>query len=323
LEYVQKDSYLEQIDEMNRFIEAVDSRFPADVPQELIIKTMKDIEDEIESLSIPSYTLGIPQILLSDGEVVDEETGVTMPREQLIRSSSSLNLEMTYADMKKLLAYIRNHENKLSIEGMQMSSNLASDTVSASFILDFFGLMSYDRELIDTDYFGPFEPKEDSIFNPFEEYGQNFDSGDNGESYVAEPDDFTIFLSSIYADRTTVILYDNNDTSQNSYIYADNPQAEPVEFIIDKEGDVFTYKYRTQGDAYPGDFGLGATFEPGEQIDIHVYSSEKVDENDNSGINLTINNNTDIPVDIKVDNDDRDNPRFNVESQIGNIRITR
>jgi hypothetical protein len=103
IEYLKKDALLEEIADMTAYIESVDAKFPAFTSQEMIIHTMIDIEDAIDTLSISGYTMTIPASVLSNGEYKDETTGELKYRENLLVTNAPLSLEMSYEDFKKML----------------------------------------------------------------------------------------------------------------------------------------------------------------------------------------------------------------------------
>jgi hypothetical protein len=322
-EYIKKDSYLEQIEDMSDYISLVDESFPAFTTQEMIIHTLIQLETDIESLLIPSYSMSFPVAILSDGEYKDEKTGELKYKENLLETSVTLSLDMTYADMKKMLTFIRGYENKLSIQAINISSNLNDNTVSTSYTLNFYALVSEDRPFIPEDYFGPFEPKEDSIFSPYESYGQSFDSGLVDGEVASEENDFILNLSPIFADRSTVIMYKEDDSDGKSYIYTDSPTFEPLEIIFEQVNDTYRYKYKTSSAQYPKNYSTGEIFSPGNYIDLGVYSTPRSDADDLNGVNVTLINNTDLPLKVLVTSDDAEQPRFNLIYETGDITLTR
>ena len=58
-------------------------------------------------------------------------------------------------------------------------------------------------------------------------------------------------------------------------------------------------------------------------MDLIVFSSKRDSDADNAGAWVTINNNSDMTLNIKVINDDTSNPRFNIESANGSIKFYR
>ena len=58
-------------------------------------------------------------------------------------------------------------------------------------------------------------------------------------------------------------------------------------------------------------------------MDLMVFSSKRDSDADNAGASVTINNNSDMTLNIKVINDDTSAPRFNIESANGSIKFYR
>ena len=111
---------------------------------------------------------------------------------------------------------------------------------------------------------------------------------------------------------------DNKDTS--SYVYADSTNAVngTVTFTKGEDGNYY-YKYTIGQSSYPkSTMGDGEKFEPSNNsVDIKVTSDVRDGSKDKNGLNLTVVNNTDIPVNIKVSDDSKKNPRFNLEDSKG------
>ena len=56
-------------------------------------------------------------------------------------------------------------------------------------------------------------------------------------------------------------------------------------------------------------------------VTIYVKSSGRVDSNDTNGVNLSIDNQTDLSVYIKVVDDDASSPRFKLGSKTGVVKV--
>ena len=70
------------------------------------------------------------------------------------------------------------------------------------------------------------------------------------------------------------------------------------------------------GDTVTVDLADGAT-----SFRVYVKSSGRVDSDDSNGIKLNVTNNSDVNVDIKVDGDDSDSPRFSIGSRSGSVSV--
>lgn len=321
LEYSKKPTYEKGIEEMQLYIEEVEALYPAGVNQEMMIYAVKNLEQEIETLEIPNYSLIDDGQLVSSNYNATTEDGTISVTEGLHKYTVSLEVATSYDDLKKMLKYIQEQQYKLSVSNLALNSNFSLENVVASFELNFYALESTIREFIPEDYFGPYSPKENSIFLPYDDYG-SAELITDGEVVITEEDDIMLSLSTVYADRSSVIIYKKDDLSGNSYVYADNNEMEPVEMVFDQQGDNYYFKYRTSTESYPNLYESSVQFIPGEIIDLHVYSAGRVDETDLAGANVTIINNTDLLLDIRIESDDVNNPRFNIVSQTGSISIT-
>lgn len=324
MEYLNKDNLLEQIKEKEDFIAEVEKELPADLTQEMIIYVMKDIETQIESLSIPNYSIGTKTLVASDGQTIDPNTSAVVFSDNLISVPVTLEVNLNYADYKKLLTMIRDYPQKLSITQMNVSSDLTENTVNTSFLMNFYGLMSEGRTYTPIDYFGEPIQKADSIFRPYAGYGLDFVTGmEEALVVTAEADDIVMTLSPIISDRSTTILEAEGDDSGTTQVYSDNAGDESVEIVFNQVGSKYYYKYKTGDRQYPSDYGTGVLFEPGKVINLKVYSSLRNDEEDLSTASLVLVNNTDLVVDIQVDSDDPERPRLNVKTTSGEYTINR
>ena len=320
-EYVRKGIYLDEIEEMLDYIDKVEAKFPSLTTQEMIIRSLIDLENEIETLYIPSYTMSRSMILVSDGEYKDPDTSETKFKESFTSTQVGLGVSMNYADFKKMLAYFRTVDNKVSVDGLNVTSNYEDNTVSVSFELNYYALISEDRPFIQEDLFGPYSPKEDSIFSPFDTYGVSFDSGITDEEVGDEPDDVVMTLSSIYDDRSTTIIYTATDNNNFTYVYNDSTDVVDAEIVFNQSGDQIFVSYKTPTESYPVNYGAGSLIDVGGFIDVKVFSSPRIDDIDINGVNLKLVNNTDFVLNLRVINDDGTLPRLNISEQTGNINI--
>lgn len=319
--YLQKDVYEADILQMKEYMDTVEAKFPGDMTQEMIIYTLIKLENSLETLKIPGYILYPAVVVASDGEYIPENSETPAFKENFIEVGTELTLETSYADLKSMLAFIRDSEMTLSIKNLNLTSNLETDTISSTFTLDFYALRSIDKPFIPEDYFGPFEPKDDSIFSPYAGFGTTVIS-DTALAELKEPDDFIMNLSSINSDRSTVVIFKNGDKTDETYVYTDNVGNEPVEVVFENEGTNYFYRYKTSKFSYPVKYTDRIAFTPGKFIDLKVYVESRTDEADKNGVNATLINKTELPLKVQVVGDEVSRPRFNVVSQTGNVSIT-
>ncbi|RKD27895.1 hypothetical protein [Caminicella sporogenes] len=147
----------------------------------------------------------------------------------------------------------------------------------------------------------------------------------NGSKVARENFDFYMGLRPITADLPTVVIGRSNDNSGNSYIYGDNAGIEKVEFRFMKHNGKYYYKYKTQLQSMPKNYKDDMIpFIPiGKNIVLRIVSSLRKEENDNSGVYLSLINDTDLKLEVNISNDDPEKPRINIATKKGNIVIHR
>jgi len=127
--------------------------------------------------------------------------------------------------------------------------------------------------------------------------------------------DLNMAAGPIQSDSPTVSIGLFNDSTYNSYVYADSNNMENVEIQFKQEGDKYFYKYKTLLGSYPDNYQFWIEFEPvNEFISMNVTSSARTSVTDNSGVNISIVNTTDKLFYINVYSDDLVRPRINVET---------
>lgn len=127
--------------------------------------------------------------------------------------------------------------------------------------------------------------------------------------------DFSMDIGPIQSDSPTVSMGLFNDNTYNSYVYADSNKVENVEIQFKQEGDKYFYKYKTLLGSYPENYQFWIEFAPANEfISMDVMSAARTSTDDQSGVKLTITNNTDKLLYINVFSDDLVRPRFTVEN---------
>lgn len=319
--YLNKETYEAEIADMKAYISEVETKFPGDMTQEMIIYTMIKLENAIPNLKIPGYALYPAVVLASDGEYMPENSETPAFKENFIEVGTELTLETSYDDLKAMLRFFKDSEIELSLKNLTLTNNLETGMIESMFTLNYYALRSEDSPYEPMDYFGPFDPKDDSIFKAYEGFGTQVIS-DISLAEAKEQDDFIINLSSINSDRTTVVMYKNGDKTNETYVYTDNSGSEPIELVFENEGTNYFYRYKTSKASYPETYTERVPFVPGKAIDLKVYVEARTDNNDKNGVTATLINRTDLPLKVEVVGDDTTLPRFKVGSQTGNIAIT-
>ena len=136
---------------------------------------------------------------------------------------------------------------------------------------------------------------------------------DNGESIVANHN-LVILLTNANSDTSSGIIVASNESDESSYVTSSANSEQNLDVQITEEDGK---KYIT--------YAIGASSKKVEvlssDVTIFVKSSERVGSDDTNGVNVSINNSTDLAVYIKVNGDDASSPRFKIGSKTGSVKV--
>jgi type IV pilus assembly protein PilO len=138
------------------------------------------------------------------------------------------------------------------------------------------------------------------------------DAFEGSEEDVA---DFFILLDPIQSDRTTTTIGRTGDPTRVTYVLDDNVEIVDGEIHFYQEDTFYYYRYKVADQTYPSEYTQGYMFDPGEELEVQIFSSDRIDSEDVSGLNLNIINETDMVVNIVYYTEDFENPRLVYTSQ--------
>lgn len=244
-----------------------------------------------------------------------EEEGL---KEKVEKMTASLTFEGSYA---KLITFIDKIEelNKYVIVDKLNLVQTEDGILRGSISLDYYALPKFheqDEEYLKWDIVNTYGKD-----NPFKSF-DDFSAGPQKESSSASID-FYISVNPITADIPTVIIGKAKDFEAKTYVYGDNPGVENVEFLIIKDNGKYFYKYKTEMDSYPVEYDNSMIeFTPtGDTIGLSIMSNKRKNDDDLSGINLSIINKTDLKLEVSIENDDPSNSRITFAYLDGDIVI--
>ncbi|WP_427339174.1 hypothetical protein [Caloranaerobacter sp. DY30410] len=225
-----------------------------------------------------------------------------------------------YENLVKFIDLIQNYDKKLLIKNLNIIRN-SNNEISGNIKIDFFAapllnLVYGDFTVWDfEENYGKQNPFYSSKVNTRIEKSNESDK----ISY-----DFAMNVKPYNSDLPTVTLGKTNDSQRETYVYADNPLVEDVEIYFSEVEGKFFYRYKTSRDKYPRDFNKWVEFNPlSNSINIIIYTHKRNSENDMSGVNIKLYNETDKRVFIKIIGDDQYRPRVNVVGESGLVDIVR
>ena len=228
----------------------------------------------------------------------------------------SITFQGTYENLNTFLKSIRESKRKIMVNSLSASQD-STNGISGTVKLEIYSVPKIDGEL--EEYL---KWNSDGSYNGTATFSSNFvsDIEDNEDEKV----DFVLSLKAMNSDLPSVIIGKAKDSTRTTYVYADSNETENVELILTQDGDKYYYKYKTSKGSYPKDFnGKGVEFIPAlsTSINIDVFSENRTDSDDESGVKLKITNNTDMLVNVNISGDDSTNPRITVDGDSGSISV--
>lgn len=256
------------------------------------------------------------EVAVSDSTVV-AASGTTV--EQL---KVNMSFTSTYEELKKFLDLVDSESKKLVVSNLSLTQSKEQE-ISGSLTLEFYGIPKIAVADVDklTWELNNTYGKETPFSNSAATGNTTIESlAEQKEAY-----DFIMLAKPINSDLPTVMMGKSNDKENLSYVYADNKGIEAVELVLTKVGAEYYYKYKTTNGSYPGLYnGNGQLFTPiKDDITLEIMSQSRLDDNDLSGVQLTIVNNTDKILNVVVNGDDATKPRLTIESEGTAVKVNK
>lgn len=330
-----KDTFISDTTEYISDRAALLGEFDSGYSQEYIIKVIEDIENEMERVTddnigwIKGATFNEPQFVYDFGNITStnpDRTGELVYTTDLEGYSSavSMNFEAGYDEFKKMVEYINNYEYenkkcKYKIETLNATYNSEAELVVGSIGVVFYALTGEDRIFTGIDpankLFGTTNIFHSDIFNPA------INGAENGENIISDYDLY-LTLQSAESDVAALTLGVKNDQTGRSEIVDEANSAKDVEIRVMGMNGEYKVAYKVGNNTYPVDsYTEGEGFVVGELLSMLVISSERTSIDDASAANVSIFNESDKTLEIKVINEDESNPRFVVKYKEGDIII--
>ncbi len=321
--------YQEDLGNIIKEKEAVFGRFPSGLPQEASIIFIYTTERAIPiRLYQVSFGEDVAAQITSEEEekaikVVEEATGDATQTEvidevvettslggglQGISTATQFTYMAGYQEFKDFLNYIQNYQDRMVITELNANYLAESDTVSGSFKLLQYAIAGPER--LPVEYVEPTMLQ--GTTNIFMEAAGNF-----GEvKQDAEEADFFLMLSQPDANVDAKIVGKSGDAGQISYLTNDDNSEQEIKITFEGKSGDYKAHYSIGKKSYDK---AGVTFEKEGSINLEILSSPRVGDKDKVAAKISIVNDTDITVHVKVVDDDTENPRVNIMGKTGAI----
>lgn len=287
--------------------------------------SFKDLIDEYNGDKLPENENTTDTQGSSNTGTEGNSTEVTTPEEggpTTEQLKVSVNFTGSYEEVKKFIGSIEKYERKIVITNISITAK-SQDELSGVMNLEFHAIPKLSGE--DEEYL------KWTLNNV---YGKEilFSSGNATGAYAdlkdedsnADTTDFAMLLKSPSSELPTLTMGKAKDDARETYIYSDNEKIEEVEMTFDEVDGKLYYKYKTSESYYPKEnSNEGKVFAANSKDIVVEILSEKRDVNfDNSGVKLTIVNNTSKNVEVIIRNDDTSNPRVSVTGKGNTVNVS-
>ncbi len=262
-----------------------------------------------------------------DGEgVTESRVGELIGRD----TELGLTFQVEYDNFKKFLAYIRDYEDRIVIKDLDISYNPFSDMVSGNLVLSQYAIIGDDRVLPEVET-KVTEKGTDNIFKNKNEGGSILDlladmaaeflrkiTGDMPEEAKDEfGTDYFIKANAVTDNTAGITVGKADDASGKSYITDEENATRDVTFFLTGDSGKYTIRYSIGDSEYEDE----TEREADGKVYLRVISTERSGKKDDVSVDLHVINESDIPLVVNIEGDDRDDPRINVIERTGEVDV--
>lgn len=314
--------YIRKTEEDNAFFEEALKDYDAGFSQKATLIFTSEMEAELD-LWIRTVSLTKAENIFTFGTVTSSNPssgGKRVYDTDMMgyKKSTTYAYECSYEEFKSMLAYILDYETRYTVDMVSCSYDAKEDVVSGTFVVSQYAVTGGGREYT--------EPEINTVPTGTENlflsstYNLGEDDGEDSAGSIINNYDLALTLSSQASDLSAVVLGRRGIVSSQRSVN----ENDTVDVVIVVEGSdgLYTLSYAVGGEIYPS-AEEGVSFNPGQSFDLIVYSSPRADENDRAGARVTIINNSDMTLNIRVLNDDENDPRFRLGDYSGSVNVSR
>ena len=232
-----------------------------------------------------------------------------------ISTQLSLSYECLYEDFKKVLTYLEEFGKKVTVNNVSFSYSESTDIVSGTMQVTLYAITGSDRPVEDV-FIKDVPVGTDNIFSS--DTFKTITSDSTYRDKIITDYDLFLIMNQVGSDMDTVAVGQAGDPSNETVVTSDTEGVENITIEVSGEAGSYKVKYKVGSSAYPADnYNAGAPLVCGDTLDLLMISKPRMGDKDNSLANVTIVNNSDLPLNVAVINDDIENPRIKIEKTEG------
>ena len=339
-----RDEYLAGIEEFEQAFNEKMQNFAPDLNQEVTVMFVQGIKDDNE-FDVDSLGLGQPEQFYTlgsggsdasiEGEAAPEESAEAPAEgEELTegeapaqpntytcyRADFPIAYEGSYESLKDVVAYVDNFQNRMTINSVNISYDVESEICSGTLDMKCYAITGPDRPETSMEM-NEVEIGVDNIFK-----GEGVSSSGSSESLNKYDDNDGAAIESSY-DFYAMLNPSTSDVSAK--VVGQNGTGKDASVISNSDNNISTLSYEfyeQDGKNYckytlDNSTSYEAEVTSAEDVKLLIQSSSRKDDEDKVGIKVTIKNSSSIPVYVKVTGDDSVNPRVEVASKSGAVKV--
>ena len=293
--------------------------------QEYSIMLLKEIEDRTGAW-ISQAGLAQTEEIYTFGEVTTSnpyaEEGSKVYHSDYVGNKTTLTLtyQATYDQFKDMINYINGYKYKFTIDSISMSYTAETDCVSGSLVLTQYAITGGDRKFNNVNITNVLNGTDNIFHSGIFSGGENL-STENGDNIIVDYD-YYFSLQADGSDMDPVVFGPKNDSTGSSTVSAAGNEMQDAYVRFFGENGEYYVQYSVGDKKYPAAaYDDGQLMLPGEELSMLVISSKRSGNDDKSGVNATIVNDTDMTLKIKIANEDGGNPRFVLKDYTGDVVV--
>lgn len=236
-----------------------------------------------------------------------------------IQTSMTLSYECKYDDLKKVLQYLEDYGKKATISNISFSYSEATDIVNGTMEMSLYSIKGSDRPDEDVSI-GDVGVGTDNVFS-----SDTFISSSLDSSYrdrIINDYDLYFIMNQVGSDTSNMAIGMANDPMNEAAVVSDSVGVEEVVVTVTGRGGEYKVSYKIGSKLYPAEnYEDGGVLICGESLDMVMLSRPRAHKDDTTLANVTIINQSDMPLNIAIVNDDKENPRINIQSTVGTVRF--
>lgn len=239
-----------------------------------------------------------------------------------IKASIGIEYTGTYKGIKSMVTYIQTYEDRMTIDTIDLTYSEEDEKLSGSFNFNVYAITAENRSLAEPDIEGvdigvdnPFNAADKSNNDVSKDISKDMEDGDE----ILSDYDYYVALNPSTSNADAVTIGAKGDASAKISTNENEVVNATVKFFM--VGTKYYVSYNIGDVSYPENFEQGVEFDPGEKLNLAIQSSKRKNNKDKSGVKLVIDNETDMPLNVKIDGDDTSDPRVKIASRIGKVQI--